>query len=263
MKIISKRNTTIVHSKELKEPYLCEEHEKSVVLKGCEILVNRKILERNNYLYIEISSAKGVAQRLFKHKDKFWINKEDWSLEELREDPTNLITSKKFIGCKNLNKSQLDLLLDPLNAAFKKYKMSDPLVIASFMSAVFTLTYGLRYIDSTDSGILFENRLDLGNVNPGDGKKYKPRGLLMTVGRDNYQQCANMMGMAEIMDFPRIITNPTYSAEIAVLYWNYRNLSPIAKSYPKNKNALRAIIVKLYAPDKYETFMRYFHVISR
>lgn len=77
----------------------------------------------------------------------------------------------------------------------------------------------------------------LGNTAPGDGTRYKGRGLIQITGRANYRLCAERMaGLvagAEVPDFeeqPELLERPDWAALSAALYWHTRNLNRWADS---------------------------------
>jgi putative chitinase len=44
----------------------------------------------------------------------------------------------------------------------------------------------LQYVQELASGKAYEGRADLGNTSPGDGVRYKGRGLIQITGKRNY-----------------------------------------------------------------------------
>ena len=63
-----------------------------------------------------------------------------------------------------------------LNKYFSHYQINTPLRICAFLAQVGHESGQLRYAEEIASGAAYEGRKDLGNVHPGDGRKYKGRG---------------------------------------------------------------------------------------
>lgn len=61
-------------------------------------------------------------------------------------------------------------------------------------------------------------RSHLGNTEPGDGYRYRGRGLFQLTGRSNYVRFGKMTGHPEIVDNPDLANDPAIAAEIAVAY---------------------------------------------
>lgn len=55
------------------------------------------------------------------------------------------------------------------------------------------------------SGAAYENRRDLGNTQPGDGKRFKGRGFVQITGRKNYTDWSNRLGVD-------LVSNPEQAA---------------------------------------------------
>jgi putative chitinase len=78
------------------------------------------------------------------------------------------------------------------------------------------------------SGQAYEGRKDLGNIQPGDGKRFKGRGLIQLTGRSNYEQYSKDRGIDFIKNPELIATDPNNCVDVAGWYWNSRNLNKYA-----------------------------------
>lgn len=72
-------------------------------------------------------------------------------------------------------------------------------------------------------------RRNLGNTEPGDGWKFRGRGLIQITGRHNYESCSfALYGDGILLDEPEILAEPDGAVRSACWYWNSRNLNPVA-----------------------------------
>jgi len=58
----------------------------------------------------------------------------------------------------------------------------------------------------------------MGNVNPGDGYRYRGRGFIQLTGRNNYRAAARDLGLP-LEEKPELVENPGIAAKTAVWYW--------------------------------------------
>jgi putative chitinase len=65
-----------------------------------------------------------------------------------------------------------------------------PLRLCHFMAQLAHESAHFQVTREFASGAAYEGRKDLGNTHPGDGKRYRGRGLIQTTGRTNYQEAA-------------------------------------------------------------------------
>jgi predicted chitinase len=66
------------------------------------------------------------------------------------------------------------------------------------------------------TGDAYEGRLDLGNTNPGDGRRFKGRGFVQITGRTNYTKWGKRLGL-DLVGKPEIASRPDVAAQILVL----------------------------------------------
>lgn len=70
----------------------------------------------------------------------------------------------------------------------------------------------------------YEDRKDLGNIHPGDGFKYRGRGIFQLTGRFNYRAYGPRVGL-DLENEPDLAARPDVSLQIACLYWSDRSLN--------------------------------------
>lgn len=114
------------------------------------------------------------------------------------------------------------------NIHFRTYGILDTgLRFAHFIGQCAHESGGFRYMEEIASGQAYEGRKDLGNVIPGDGKRYKGRGPIQLTGRANYRAFGREVGI-DFESHPEIVAFPSIGLMAAVRYWNSRNLNALA-----------------------------------
>jgi len=74
---------------------------------------------------------------------------------------------------------------------------------------------------------VYDGRTDLGNTEPGDGRKFRGRGFIMITGRYNYKEAGEYIGV-DLVNNPELAAMPTVAAKLAAWYWTTRNLGKYA-----------------------------------
>lgn len=65
----------------------------------------------------------------------------------------------------------------------------------------------------------------MGNTQPGDGWKYRGRGILQITGKDNYRSYGKMVGL-DLVNNPDLAADPETSLLIALIYYRSRGILP-------------------------------------
>lgn len=122
-----------------------------------------------------------------------------------------------------------DIFLDPLNDAMATYDISTPLRIAAFLAQIAHESGELRYVRELATGQEYEMRVSLGNVQEGDGIRFKGRGLLQITGRENYRKCSlELFDDFRLLITPEMLEEPQYAAASAGWFWSTHNLNNLA-----------------------------------
>jgi len=107
--------------------------------------------------------------------------------------------------------------------------------IAHFMAQVVHECAGFRTTEEFASGAAYEGRADLGNLRPGDGVRYKGRGLIQLTGRANYARAGARLGLPLEAE-PALAAEPVTSLRIACDYWVDRGINA-----PADRDDLEAV----------------------
>lgn len=122
----------------------------------------------------------------------------------------------------------ISVFLPHLNTYMPQYNINTPQRIGAFLANVGVESWDLKYTTELASGAEYEGNKGLGNDYPGDGARFKGRGLLQITGRDVYKACS----LALFKDLrleanPAIVATPQYAVQSACWFWNdYKHINP-------------------------------------
>ncbi|MGI4848590.1 MAG: glycoside hydrolase family 19 protein [Janthinobacterium lividum] len=124
-------------------------------------------------------------------------------------------------------KARALLFLDPLNRTMDEFGINTPARQAAFLAQVGHESGQLRYVEELASGRAYEGREDLGNTHPGDGVRYKGRGLIQVTGRANYEKCGAALGL-DLVAFPTQLAEVENACRSAGWFWSAHGLNGLA-----------------------------------
>ena len=96
-----------------------------------------------------------------------------------------------------------------------------------FLAQIGHESAGFRYTEEIASGRDYEGRADLGNTEPGDGVRFKGRGLIQLTGRANYAAYGKAIGvdLTGTDAYETLATDPVRAVDVACWFWSTKKLN--------------------------------------
>ncbi|MEP6570060.1 MAG: glycoside hydrolase family 19 protein [Acidobacteriota bacterium] len=114
-----------------------------------------------------------------------------------------------------------------IQQAMAEFEISSYLRETAFLAQLAHESAELRYMEEIASGAAYEGRKDLGNLQPGDGKRYKGRGPIQLTGRANYTKYGGLLGL-DLVNNPTVAATKEVGFRIAGEFWKLNGLNQLA-----------------------------------
>jgi len=126
-------------------------------------------------------------------------------------------------------KVDVSSIASTLDANRDKYGINTNSRIRAFLAQAAHETAGFKTLEEYASGAGYEGRTDLGNTQPGDGRKFKGRGIFQITGRINYKDVSrHLFGDDRLLNSPHLLEEPVYATLSAMHFWKSHNLNALA-----------------------------------
>jgi putative chitinase len=109
-------------------------------------------------------------------------------------------------------------------------QINTPLRQAHFLAQAGHESAQLRYVTELASGEAYEGNHNLGNVERGDGPRFKGRGLIQLTGRANYTAYGKEIGQDLTTDnhWELVASDPKLAVDVACWFWDAHKLNQYA-----------------------------------
>ena len=129
----------------------------------------------------------------------------------------------------------VELFLDALNQAVAEFEINSPQRQAAFIAQIAHESGELKWVKEiwgpTAAQKTYEppgkKADDLGNTLPGDGFRFRGRGLIQITGRANYRFCGEALGV-DLENNPDQLAEPALACRSAAWFWKSHGLNELA-----------------------------------
>jgi len=147
--------------------------------------------------------------------------------------------AKTLAACTGSTLALAQKFVEPLSAGMAFYGIDTAARRAMFLANVGhesgRLVFTTELWGPTPAQVRYDGRADLGNTQPGDGSRYRGRGLIQTTGRSNYASVTRRLrdrfpalGVPDFESMPDRLAEPQWAALSACDYVDMRGLNDVA-----------------------------------
>lgn len=144
-----------------------------------------------------------------------------------------MITAQQLAEAIVCPPARADKWVNAMNEAMERYDINTPERQAAFLAQIGHESGRLVYVREIWNPTQchwqakYEGRADLGNVQPGDGARFKGRGLIQITGRANYKACGEALGI-DAISTPELLEQPAFAAMSAAWFWDKHHCNDLA-----------------------------------
>jgi putative chitinase len=131
--------------------------------------------------------------------------------------------------CPNLSDNESIILARILGKEMARFGITTKRRATMFIAQVAHESGEFRYREEIASGDAYEGRKDLGNIWPGDGRRYKGRGYIQLTGRNNYKLAGQELHQDYLSRPSKISRYRTHSARVSCWFWRHAGLNQISE----------------------------------
>lgn len=124
------------------------------------------------------------------------------------------------------------------NDAMLAADVTTPARIAMWLAQWGHETGSFRWLEEIGDGSAYEGRVDLGNTQAGDGRRFKGRGVPMLTGRRNYAAYSKSRRI-DFLTMPELVAQPQWAFDAAAWYWTEHELNALADLHDIRAATLR------------------------
>lgn len=178
--------------------------------------------------------------------------------------------TREIFRLQNRNKRNYDprvrVYTTQLNTQCPRFGINTLVRLAAFVAQIGHESGSLAHVRElwgpTDQQRKYEPPSDvaasLGNDTPGDGFRFRGRGLIQITGRSNYEQVGAGLGV-DLIRQPELLEQPEFAVSSACWWWQSRGLNQIADI--NSEDSYRRITLRINGglngfPDRLERWER-------
>jgi putative chitinase len=132
------------------------------------------------------------------------------------------------VGCTSQHAEEFAA---PLTQMMANYQITTPIRQAAFLAQIGHESGSFQFLTElwgpTEWQERYEGNQSLGNIYPGDGFRFRGRGLIQITGRDNYETCADALSLNCVED-PDLLSQPLYAAQSSAWWWSRHGCNELA-----------------------------------
>jgi putative chitinase len=144
-------------------------------------------------------------------------------------DAATSLTPSRLLGIMPLgDRAKIERFAPMLQSGMVARQIDTARRQAHFLAQLGHESLSLQFTEEIASGAAYEGRADLGNTQPGDGKRFKGRGLIQLTGRANYHEYGADIGrdLTSSDAAPKVVgTDAKLAADVACWFWKVRHIN--------------------------------------